>query len=329
MSRFALSLLTLAACNKNKDEAPPKLLDTGWFDGTTDLSCPDLVVDISPEDAASGWYWRDRPQVFTATTERAAYDAYVLDADGQRLDTQLAWDDSGLMFTVEWDGWLQASSDYTLVVTDCSDRYEYGFRTGPLGQPLQGGPDSLVGQTFLLDLEGAEWVEPPQLSSLISLYLTTPILLGVRYADEDQIIGAPGFTDPFGFVFQDPQAPSWDFPMADFSAQPFLDAQVDRVVLQYDFGSDVVDIPVEDFVLQATISADGQTMGGGVLRGVGDTRNLGVVLGDADDLGALCELAGGLGLQCIPCEDGERYCLNLAARDLTGTLMPGLVLVEQ
>ncbi len=242
------------------------------------------------------------------------------------VDTTMVWAEGNLSFTLDWDGFLQADTDYTLVLQDCQQTQEIPFRTSELGAPLQGGPESLVGNTYLLDLAGADWVEPPQLAAIIAVYLTDPILLGVRFASEGQIdfLGAPGSTDVLGNVTQAAGVPTWDFPLSGFDA-PFIDAQVDSVTLQYDLG-EVIDIPVGDFVLQATFSEDGRSIGGGILRGLGDTRGIdeGLALG-----ASMCDLAADLGVPCEPCPDGQVACLQLAARDLQGALQPGLVLVER
>ena len=116
---------------------------------------------------------------------------------------------------------------------------------------------------------------------------------------------------------------TWDFPITDFSTSPYLETQVELITLGYAG----IDIPIEDFLLQATFSADGNTLGGGYISGIGDTRNLGALLGE-DDPNAICELAATLGVNCQVCGDGEPYCLRLSAQDLDGSVLPGLVLVE-
>lgn len=322
-------LLALAACSG--DDAPIPLLDTGWFDGTTQTGeCTDIFVTSEPAGGETDWYWRDLPRVFTQTDRVTRYSARLQEADGTPVQTEMQWDENtGLSFVLETGRYLEASTDYVLVLQDCQQTQEIAFTTSALGEPLEEPAASLVGNTYLLDLAGAEWIEPPQLASIIAVYLTDPILLGVRFADDQQIdfLGAPGYTDILGNVTQASGVPTWDFPLADFEAQPFINTQVDAITLQYSIG-EVIDIPVQDFVLQATFSADGRTLGGGVLSGQADTRGIGLLLNPNDE-GALCELSAGLGVFCEPCPDGESFCLDLVARDLEGTLQPGLVLVER
>lgn len=334
MTRLPAALLLVVACSGDEPVPPPDLTDTGWFDTATTKvppPCEDRVVTTVPEAGEDRWYWRDRPVVFTETDAVDAYAAYLVeDETGTRIDATPVWNEEGTSFTLEWDGWLEGSTAYTLFVTDCEQTIEVPFETGPLGAPLALTDAELRGRTYLLDLAGADWIEPPVLSALIQVYFTTPILLGVRYVDGPAIdlLAAPGEVDPLGVVTQDPSADTWNFPIADFSGSPFVDAEAPQIELLYDAYGTEVAIPVTDFVLQGTFSADGERLGGGVLEGLGDTRSVGALLGD-DRPEAICELAAGAGVECIPCADGLSFCLFLRAEALEGTWVPGLTLVER
>lgn len=323
-------LAAVVACGSSDPPPPGDLTETGWFDGTggTTADCNDRFVSTVPEDGATGWYWHDRPQVWAQTENHAAYQATLQDAAGNRLDASLTWD--GLVGTVEWDGWLEANTTYELTLRDCSTTTTVTFATSELGEPLAIAPQELVGRTYLLDLIGATWVEPATLAPLVYIYFTTPVLLGVQYADASRMVllGAPGLVDQFGVVTQDTSAPTWAFPPIDFSQSPFLDARADLIVLQYTAYGITVDIPVENYAFQATFRADGASLGGGVLSGRGDTRNLGALLGD-ERPEAMCELAGSLGVDCLPCSDGQPLCLDIRAEDVRGTLVDGLHLSER
>ncbi|MCA9493592.1 MAG: hypothetical protein KC621_26855 [Myxococcales bacterium] len=327
--RTVFLVAAFVACKK-EEPTPDRLTDTGWFEtvGTTTVDCYDRFVTTVPTDGTHGWYWRDRPVVYAQTENHASYQVWLQDTDGNRLDTSVTWD--GLAGTVEWDGWLSADTTYELVLEDCATTSTVTFDTSELGAPLSVSASSLVGNTYLLDLVDANWVEPATLAPLVYIYFTTPVLLGVQYADSTRIdlVGAPGVVDQFGVVTQDASAPTWDFPLSDFTDSPFLDARVDSLVLQYTDGGVTVDIPVENYVFQATFEPDGRTLGGGVLSGRGDTRYLGALLGD-DSPGTMCELADSLQVPCQPCADGLPYCLDIRAEDIHGTLVDGLRLVER
>lgn len=329
------SVAALAACNGDPAQ-PPQLLDTGWFTATSHSgdpeNCEDRFVTWAPEDGATGWYWRDRPLFYTQTPDKTKYDVWLQDEAGKRFTTQLDWDDdegedgAGLSFQVEWDGYLEADTTYTLGFTDCYNLRTSTFHTSGFGQPLDVSPSDLIGNTYLLDLVGATWTEPPLLGGLIQTFFNQPILLGVRYADDVQIdlLAAPGKSDALGNVRQDLSLDSWDFPLADFTSAPYLNAPADHIVLTYQD----VEIPVTSFLLEGTLSADGTRFGGGVLSGLADSRNAGGLLKQQGDEDALCDLAGQAGIHCEPCPDGEVYCLHLRAENLDGELLSGLVLVQ-
>jgi hypothetical protein len=321
-----------AGCTKDDVADPANLLDTGWFDTATlpdPDECTDLLVSSEPEAGDVGWYWRDRPTLFVGTADPAAYTAWLEKASGERIATELEWDESGVVATLVWEGWLEANTDYVLGVQDCSGIREMAFRTSEFGRPLESGPETLEDRTYLLDLVAAEWTEPAILAGVMRTYFTTPVLLGVRYVDATRIdfLGAPGITDQLGNVSQDLLSPTWDFPLTDFTTAPYLETQVDLITLQYRNGNTLVDIPVEDFVLKITFAADGTRAGGGVLSGLADSRYLGALL-DSDEPDALCVIAAGVGVQCVPCSDGMPYCLKLVGEEIEGDVVPGLTLFE-
>jgi hypothetical protein len=333
LSVLVVGLVAAGGCRKKQEPTPERLLDTGWFVDTAERAldpdtCLSRFVDSRPAGGEGQWYWRDRPVLFTATDHQAAYDAWLVDADGNRLDTEMVWAEGGVSFELVWDGFLAPSTDYTLWRRDCSVTEAIEFTTSELGTPIVGGPESLVGTTFRLDLINATWVEPGALSTLMALYFTTPILLGVQYADGSHLdlLGAPGEVDAFGAI-QQANAPTWDFPLQPFDQQPYFVAEVDSIQLDYQSGNDLIPIPVQDFVLAGTIGPDGATFGGGEISGLADTRELSDVLpGGGDDDGAVCDFAESLGVSCQACDDGLPYCLRIIGVDIEGARVDGLSL---
>jgi hypothetical protein len=229
---------------------------------------------------------------------------------------------AGLDFTVQFDGGLAPDADHVLEVTDCAGTTRISFHTDVYGLPLEGGAGSLTGKTWQLDLVSATWEQPSGLGTLLSAFFATPILLGVRFASDDVIdlLGAPG-TTVAGVLIQDPATPTWDFPISDFTQAPYVEAESDNVVFEYQGAQ----IPIQDFAFETTFAPDGATLGGTVLRGVADTRNLGVLINDPDPA-AICNIAADIGTACIPCDDGGNYCLVMEVRDVDGTLVPDLTL---
>ncbi len=328
--------LALVACKREPEPPPPKLLDTGWFvdtaaDTGTVEDCPAQFVSQEPSGGEVGWYWRDAPVVFVTAADPTAYDAWLVEPSGQRVDGELVWDEAGLSATLDVGGPLAPSAEYTLWTSDCLGPRSVSFTTSSLGSPLVDGPGGLVGTTWRLDLNGATWIEPAALSGLLAVYFSTPILLGVQYADGANVdfIGAPGYVDPLGRILRYTTAPSWDFPVQAFDEQPYFEAEVSSITLEYQDGSSVVPIPVQDFRLFATVAPDGSVLGGAKLAGLADTRGMGGLLRDDDNPLAICEFAATIGVSCVPCADNGPYCLRLSAEDLDGVRVPGLTLRSQ
>ncbi len=325
-----LALIVSAGCKKQDDyQAPEKLLDTGWFVDTATgdgQNCLHKVVLTEPEDGVRDWYWRDYPVVYVETNEDPSkYDVFLVDEDGVRLRAEQKWpDEDSLSFEVEFVGGLKASHDYQLIIRDCAGERVVNFRTSSYGAPLEAGPSSLVGNTYVLDLAGADWVQPPGLGPLLQLYFTTPVLLGVETADTTSIdfLGAPGAIDPFEGILQDMTQQTWDFEGTGFADEPYFRTDVPEV----NFKFDGLDIPVFEFRVEGTFEADGSSFGGGALIGNADTRNLGVQLGEPDNPAAMCGYAESLGILCKSCPDGEPYCLDLKVVGVDGSLVPDLTL---
>jgi hypothetical protein len=327
-------LLLVLGCKGDDEPEPEKLLDTGWFTDTAAVAtnpdtCPHRFVSTFPAGGESRWYYRDRPSAFVATSNAEAYEAWLVDGGGLRLDSEMVWREGNVAFDLVWDGLLEADTDYTLWTKDCATTESITFHTSPLGAPIDGGANSLVGKTWRLDLVGATWVEPGALAGLLAVYFSTPILLGVQYADSANIdfIGAPGYVDGLGRIRQD-TAPTWDFPVQSFDQSPYFEAEVASIDLEYYDGANSVTIPVQDFRLYATFAPDGESLGGARLSGRADTRGMGELLG-SDEPNTVCDFAVTLGVQCVPCADGMPYCLYLEAEDLDANLVDDVTIVPR
>lgn len=313
--------LLLLAC---RPDPPPKLLDTGWFDDTAEWTgrCAHHLDTTVPTEGVADWYWRHSPRIYTATHQPDAYDAYLLDAVGARVPSELVWADGGGSFEVRPSAPLRASAAYTLRVIDCEGAHEVGFQTSGLGAPLVGGPAALQGRTFDLRLQQATWLEPGGVAPLLTLYFEDDLILGVPFTEPSalHLNLALAFTDDDGTIRQYTDEEVISFPVVDFSQAPYFAADTPAVELV--FGS--VRIPVYDFRFSGTFAADGSFIGGGEVSGVGDSRYAGVLLGD-DDPGTICELAASLGVLCGPCPtDQEPYCLPVAVADVRAPWVPGL-----
>jgi hypothetical protein len=116
-----------------------------------------------------------------------------------------------------------------------------------------------------------------------------------------------------GSTDQDMCEPSIDFPVpADFTDAPYFSVNADSLALS----ASGYEIKINDFTLSGDFSADGSKIGGAVLAGQLDTRDLtqalmaGGLIED-DDPQAVCDLIGAFGVMCEECSDGETFCLTI------------------
>jgi len=323
------ALVVAPGCKRDRPETGPTL-DTGWFtdSGTGDPdTCPHRIVDTSPEAEDAGWYWREHPRVWTSSERHQAYDIRLLDASGTEVPTTLAWSDDGLVAEVRFEGGLAPSASYRLALHDCAGDREVAFSTSAYGTPLIEGPESLIGRTYVTYFTEATWEEPPGFGVILSIYFTAPVLVGVEWADDAMLdlLGAQGKENDAGDIRQLRNKPTWDFPAADFTEAPFF--SVDGEVVE--LAIEGVLVPIHSFHLEGTFSADGTDFGGGVIAGLGDTRDMGDLLDDPGNPAAVCELAGSMGVACTDCPDGEPWCLQLIATGVDAHLVEGLTLVRR
>ncbi|MEM6928358.1 MAG: hypothetical protein AAF602_15600 [Myxococcota bacterium] len=322
-------LLVVLAAGCNSDPQAPPLLDTGWFTSEDAPGCPHTVVSTSPEADVDDWYYRDAPRIFTSTVDPDGYDVTLADAEGRLVPTTEVWSAENSTLTLEPDGPLPPDTDFEIVVQDCERTTTVPFRTSELGLPLTPAGQDLAGRTYRLDLAGASWRRPEGLGPIIASFLTEPILLGVVYVDAERIdlLGAPSSVDDLGVVSQADE-PTWEFPIASFDAEdPTFSVTADAIELLVAGNDGTTTIPVTDFALSGTLSANGTRLGGGGLAGIADTRSIADGLFGSDN--AICELAEtSFQLSCSPCpSDSEPFCLDLEAESVRGTEQPGLTLV--
>lgn len=317
-------LWMLAACRPE----PERLMDTGWFDDTGwDEGCPHRYDAVRPAAGTTDWYWRDPLRVFTTSSRDDAYQAYVLDERGVRLDAARAWSDDGGSFALIPDAPLAPSTDHVLRVVDCVGTHEIPFRTSPYGAPLDGGAAILQGRSYDLRLQAATWLEPAGVAPLLALYFRESLILGVPLIDADSayFLVALADRDSEGVLRQFAGDPAIPFPAVDFAEAPFFAAESPVVDLAFS-GTRV---PVYDFQFSGTFAADGSSIGGGRVRGLGDTRYAhGLVQGSGP--GAVCELASSFGVTCEPCPtDDAPYCLPVHVENVRPVWVPGFTVQAQ
>jgi hypothetical protein len=330
---WSLALLGMVACNGDKDTgATDTDTDTDITVDTADTGdtvteCTATIEDVYPVTGQGGWYYRDP---ITVTFNEAVGDSvsYAMTSTDGEVALSVTYDDTGFKATLmpssgAWSG----SSSYNLVVTVCDSPAEYSFATSEYGDALEAPPSSLAGNTYYVDMSVATYTQPPGVGTIIRQFLTNPLLIDITAASDAEltIIGAQGLIDDVtAEVSQDTDYETWDFGSADFATRPYFAAVSNETTFTY--GGQ--DIPVYDFSFDGTFSPDAETIGGMNFSGLGDTRNMGPLLNLGNDPDAACNLIEGVGVECIPCRDGEEYCVMLVGYFEDATLQPDLSVVE-
>lgn len=324
--RAWLLLFGLAGCTRGGDDTAPAY-DTGWFSAIgPDGRCVDRVLGSMPGEGEVAWYHRRGPELSLNTRQRSAYRLRVLDADGLETAVQTELIEEGedkARLVASLAAPLRPDTDHQLELTDCEGTRVVPFRTSAFGLPLADAPGSLAGKTYVFDMSRARWIEPANFGVVMSLYFTTPVLVGVQYAGSAglDLLGGMGLRGTDG-SFRQGIEPTWDFPLADFSAAPWFEATTSKVTVT----AEGAEIDIHDFRLAGTFSADGTRLGGVEISGLGDTRLMGELVGRKGEEDAICDLAATWGVACEPCPDGRATCMRLSAIEAYGEIVPGLQL---
>ena len=341
-----MTLLVLLACTGCRGETDVvDDTDTSVTDDTdtadtedtgTQEPCDAKPSELFPADEADDHYVRDALEVlFTQPVSEAAFT--ITSADGVEVDVPWEFNPSNEIAILT--PILEPDTVYIWGIDVCDAQYEARFRTSEWGKPLQEDASALVDRTYVVELGDVEFTQPADLGNLLALYLDVPILIGVREMAEDTstitLLGAQGFVDGQGVYRQRKKrsdedgvqwwVPTWDFVDVRFDESPFFSGDATRIELMYSGAK----IPVHDFHLEGTFSADMAQFGEARLWGLADTRELGSVIDDNADNPetVVCDLVESAGISCEPCpDDDEPYCLFLKGEDITAEYVPDRVL---
>ena len=307
-----IGLLAAIGCSSKDDGAGG---DTGATGGGTPGGGTSADVCGSPQATADfdevDFYVRGTVDFkFTKDKDEEAT-VSVADAAGANVDGSTEWIGDTIRFTPSTP--LMTGSAYEATLTHCGGEAGVKFNTSDLGGALEDGPDSLIGNTYAVALGEARFVKPEGVGSLLGGLLTQDILVGVTAAD-DTTISMMGALSQEGSLEQDRCEPSIEFPVAaDFTEAPFFSINADELALTVaDFN-----VAINDFTLSGTFASDGSYMGGAVLAGLLDARDLvealigGGILEEGSNAQDVCDLIGAFSVNCEACSDGEEYCLSI------------------
>lgn len=283
----------------------------GEKESGTEVECENAVT-LWPGDGESAVYYRT---TIEATFDEPDEGASISVNDGA-VSGSTAWDGDKLVFTP--DSPLDPSASYTVAVDYSCGSPSVSWSTSEVGATTTSS--SLLGKAYILDISSGRFLQPPDVGDILAAYLEQDILMSVTDATDSEItmIGAisiEGSEPPA----QDTCSPTIEFPTANFSGNPYFEVGPETTSITVaDFT-----ITIEDLEVSGAFSPDGSYISGGVLAGTIDTRPLDGLLDDSGEGGAICDIAGSIGVSCEPCPDGEAFCLTIYVDSIVMTELAG------
>ena len=331
------ALALLGACKDDPSQAKysDRPVDTGGDDGGDGGgdggggdgggACTATVLELEPESGDTNVSVRAPIEVLFSEDARTLSPTFTLaDSAGGGVSVGFAFDETGSRATITPNSPLVADASYTFTVNVCDTQSQTTFTTSLYGAPLEISDAELEGRTYYFDLSTAYYEEPPGLGAVLATFLQDPLLVGIGAVEGGniQLIGTQGTFNGSGDIVLADRFPVWDFGNADFSGSPYFESEPTRISIDYDG----IDIPIHDFALYGTFAPDGSSIGFAGASGLGDSRNMGPLLGMGSDPDAVCDTAATLGVDCDACPDGGVYCLMIVLEFQPSPLVPGISL---
>lgn len=236
---------------------------------------------------------------------------WSMDVDGVDGSATLSVD--GMSATFMADANYADSTGYTANWSVCQTSGLFDFTTGGETNGAE-----LPGNTYLIDYNDVEWVEPDGLEDLLggNVDLEHILVMVTDYNEATNALGIVGaLGEDVGFGME--QAACYSpmlFSDVDFTDNPTFSAGPST--LSMDLGG--VEANLEDLYIEATFSTDAQLLNNVAITGYIDTRPL-----DSLGYGDVSVLLSLLGMTVVPCADGATECLYahlaVAEAGLVGT----------
>jgi len=307
MNRLPVGLIVLActalvAC-KNDDT-----------DTDTDVECENFVLETFPADGETAAFYRTTVEVKFDDYEDGA-DFTVTDASNNEVTGTKTW--VGDRLILQPASPLAPSTNYTTNITYSCGTPSVSWTTSEVGGAL-GTPASLDGKTYLLDLTSGRFVEPEGVGDFLGDYLDQIVFVGVQSATATniQMIGALGYENTGDSkLYQEPCYPSIDFPLADFTGNPYFSVgPEDTTISVAGF-----EVDIQQLEVSGAFGPDGSYISGATLGGKIDTRPIVPLVfagcdepldenGDPNpnypcDDNAICAFAASLFIDCEACQE--------------------------
>lgn len=292
-------------CGEPEPEDSEPADDTAPDDSRVDSDPPDPcrveVLETLPMDGATDVFYRSEVAFTLSRYDRSA-GLSIDDVPGQsRIEEDVV--------TFTPDAPLSPSTEYTARFTYCEGQRELSLRFTTSSTGAAVDSQSLVGQTWQVDLLSGRIVEPPGVGSLLESYLEFDLLLQAVQADANTLGLRMASGDDQGT--QEPCAGTVDL-VTDFSANPAFSYGPQDTRMP--FGANTVTL--EDFTLSGALTPDSSGMQGLRIGGRADTRPLVDLVEEGGPDDAICSLMAGFGVTCVTCSsDGGPYCIDLLLVD--------------
>ncbi len=288
------------------------------------------ILETSPEPGDSNVFgdrvtvtWDAVPQDGGITVETSG---------GSSVSGSMSDDDNGRTLIFTADSPFGSDSTFTVTITqDCASDVPYEFSTGPYGDSVS-NQSNLIGRVFNIDLASATFVEPAGVGALLQGYLTDTYILFNATADSDlaggemHVLGATGELDG-GDIEQDWCAETLPFTYgpdaiagtSDDEPADWQNPTMDLTAGELALSMQGVDTVIQDLQITATFHPQLSDFVGGTFAGLIDTRSM-IGLLDSEDPNAMCDLVQStVGVSCVDCGDGEEFCLQLVAENVSGS----------
>lgn len=319
-----LALISMFGCSdKGGDSGAPGTGDGGAGGDGGSAECGVSVSSTWPTNGETDAYYRTDIEFQLSDVDPGNPSISLADAAGTAVDGSTSLSEDGKTVYFYPSAPLEPETSYTATLSYCTGDASIEFTTSSLGKPLT---TDIVDKAYIVDLDGARFLEPAGVADLLLGQLSNSILLGVVATSPDlQMIGALSVD---GGTEQDTCTPTIDFPPADFSESPYFAIGPQTTIIS----AAGYDIQIDNLEISGTFAADGSYFGGGVLAGQLDARALAPLVADllgTDDPDTICATLVGFGVECKTCDsDGADYCIDVLVDDLTATELSSSLVVR-
>jgi len=302
LALFAL----LAGCGGAKDSSSGDGDGSNQPDGS---GCETTISLVEPVvDGATDHYYLD-PVVFELSEPDPS----------ARFEAEFAGEttvsEDGLTVTYTPDEPLSPSTTYTITLDYCRGAASVTFTTSHFGTPLEASTD-LEDAAYTLAFTGGEMLIGQNAGELMNSIFRWPILVQIQEAEGAYLtvmaaIGKEG-VDP---VEQNTCARTLEVDHIPTAELPFVAGRLENTV----FGAHGGQLRFESFEFDATIAADGESIGGVRYMAVLGVAEVVSLLPDFGNVDQVCTLAANLDIPCEACpSDDQLSCIRVSARHIPG-----------